>query len=140
MDRRLDLINKIVTQQSSTAMGALPVVELEDFFVGNSDDGSIGCNLLNNPGPQVFFDILRKIPDYDEVQYVLVEVNEIPDDPELWPFSDRVYILSSASLSNVRSWLKALAPDDVTEGWAYGPPTTAPRLRPDTKIYGAWWD
>jgi hypothetical protein len=54
-DSRRELIRKLQAQGLPSSEAPLPVVSLEDFFLGNSDYGSIGCNLSNNPGPQVFF-------------------------------------------------------------------------------------
>jgi hypothetical protein len=85
-DLRIELIKKIQTQSAKSAVGPLPVVSLEDFFCGDSDYGSIGCNLSNTPGPQVFFNTLKTIRDDDSVQDVLVEVNEVvEEDPQTWP-------------------------------------------------------
>ena len=66
----------------------LPVVGLEDFFDGNDDDGSIGCNLLENehPGPEGFYTVLKAIRSRPEVQDILVEVYEVEDGQ--WPFSE----------------------------------------------------
>ena len=141
MDLRAELIKKIQAQELQSSVGALPVVSLEDFFVGNSDYGSIGCNLPNSPGPQGFFKTLKNVRDNDSVQDILVEVDEVvEDDPETWPFSDRVYVLSAALLDEVRSWLAPLEPDEVSEGWENGVPLVAPLLKPGVKVYAAWWD
>lgn len=88
----------------------------------------------------MFYETLRKIRDDPSVQDVVVEVNEVVDDPQTWPFSDRVYILSSASVGDVRAWLSPLRPDDVTEGWANDTPPAAPSPRLGVKVYAAWWD
>jgi hypothetical protein len=140
MDPRLELITKVRDLELLSATSGLPVVSLEDFFQGNSDVGSIGCNLIPHPGPQFFFEVLKAVRGNAMVQDVLVEVNEIVNDPETWPFSDRVYVLSSATADDIRSWLKTLQPDDVTEGWANGTPPGAPAPKPGVKVYSVWWD
>jgi len=141
MDLRIKLIEKIQAQGPPLPEGPRPVVSLEDFFLGNSDYGSIGCNLPNCPGPQTFFKTLDAIRDNDSVQDILVEVNEIvEEDPLTWPFSDRIYVLSSVRVDQVRAWLAQLAPDEVTEGWANGTPSAAPPLKPGVRVYAAWWD
>ena len=141
MDLRTELIKKINMQKILSAEETLPVVSLEDFFSGNFDCGSIGCNLPNCPGPKVFSEILTGIRENDSVQDVLVEVNEVVEDaPEQWPFSDRIYVLSSASINDVRAWLAPLRPDEVSEGWTSGIPPAAPMLNPNVKVYAAWWD
>ena len=110
-DLRRELIRKVQAQGLQSAEGPLPVVSLEDFFLGNSDYGSIGCNLSNNPGPLAFFESLKAVRDDDSVQEILVEVNEIVENAQTWPFADRVYLLSSA-----------------------------PALKPGVTVYAAWWD
>ena len=49
-----------------------PVVTLEDFFEGNQDEASIGCNLVDHPGVDRFYETLRGIRDRADVQDVLV--------------------------------------------------------------------
>ena len=142
MDYRRELIEKIKRIGLPGAGGPLPVVSLEDFFVGNEDYGSIGCNLWEHPGPQFFFEVLKGIRARGDVQDVLVEINEVEEgDESMWPFSDRVYILSGAAREEVADWVAALMPDEVEEGFAYGgPPASAPELGAGTKAYGVWWD
>jgi hypothetical protein len=120
----------------------LPVVSLEDFFIGNEDYGSIGCNLSEHPGPQGFFETLKEIRLRDDVQDVLVEINEVEEaDETMWPFSDRIYILTSAAKEEVADWVSPLMPDEIEEGYAYSEtPHSAPTLREGMKIYGVWWD
>ncbi|MGO8672033.1 MAG: hypothetical protein ACLQVD_11780 [Capsulimonadaceae bacterium] len=116
-----------------------PVVALEDFFDGNDDIGSIGCNLDEHPGPQAFFATLRDIRQKPGVQDVLVEILEVEDGE--WPFSDRVYVLSSAPLDTVEEWFDPLQPDEVTEGIPWNrPPRGLPEPAPKMTVYSAWWD
>jgi hypothetical protein len=74
------------------------------------------------------------------VQDVLVEVYQIEEDTELWPFSDRVYVLTSAAEEEVERWAAPLCPDVIEPGYAFGAPPTAPRLRPGMQVYSIWWD
>ena len=123
----------------------MPVVSLEDFFVGNEDEGSIGCNLDEHPGLPFFFETLQNIRNRADVQDVLVEITdidnlEVPDD-DMWAFSDRVYIITSANLEEVERWVEELIPDEVEEGWSYGKlPESAPQISEGNKVYAAWWD
>ena len=59
MDYRRELIEKLKRIGLPSHGTPPPVVSLEDFFVGNEDYGSIGCNLTEHPGPQFFFERLR---------------------------------------------------------------------------------
>ena len=78
----------------------------------------------------------------DNVQDVLVEINEVEEsDESMWPFADRIYILSTAARAEVTDWVAALMLDEVEDGFAYGgPPASAPELLKDVKVYGVWWD
>lgn len=142
--KRDSLIRKIHTLELLEKPGRhepLPVVSLEEFFDGNDDYGSIGCNLLENehPGPDGFYAVLKAIRDRPAVQDILVEVYEVEDNQ--WPFSERVYILTSAAQSDVSQWLASLHPDDVNEGFEWSrPASTFPSLAPGIKVYTAWWD
>ena len=142
MNYRRELIEKIKQIGLPSSDRPLPVLSLEDFFIGNEDYGSIGCNLSEHPGPSVFFEKLKEIRMRDSVQDVLVEVNEVEEsDESMWPFSDRVYILSSAAREEVTDWVSTLMPDEIEEGFANGePPASAPSVREGIKVYGVWWD
>src|ERR1700722_13449944 len=69
-NKRLQLIAKIKQQSLPGVQPALPLITLQDFFDGNDDDSSIGCNLLEYPGLQAFFVILSGIRSQPEVQDV----------------------------------------------------------------------
>ena len=119
----------------------LPVVSLEAFFTGNDDPGSIGCNLTEHPGPQRFFEVLVGVRARADVQHVLVEVYEVEEsDTTMWPFSERVYIMTAANADTVADWLTELNPDAVEEGYAAGQPAAAPELTPPCRVLAAWWD
>lgn len=143
MDYRKNLLKKLKSFDFDGA-DALPLVSLEDFFVGNEDKGSIGCNLDEHPGIEFFFETLQNIRNRKDVQDVLVEINEIdgleePDD--MWAFSDRVYIITSESREEVAEWVETLMPDEIEEGWAYDKtPALAPQVSEGNKVYGVWWD
>lgn len=116
------------------------VVSLEDFFTGNDDLGSIGCNLGDAQPPiATFYQVLRDIRARQGVQDVLVRVCEF-DDPSSWPYSDTVYVLARAPIEEVQQWLASLMPTDVYAEWMYGPPPKAPGLKPGVTPYSVWWD
>jgi hypothetical protein len=109
---------------------AYPVVSLEDFVEGNADDGSIGCNLQGSDRLKIpdWFKALKDIRDRPRIQDVLMEINQV-DDGDAWPFSDCIYIITSASEEQVESWVKALHPDEVAEGYIEVVPSGAPLLQ-----------
>ncbi len=131
----------------------LPLVSLEEFFDGNDNYGSIGCNLDDpqaapplpvpywpHPSPQGFYEILRAVRERQEVQDVLVEVSDTNVGEEDWPFSELVYILTSASAEQVEGWTAKLFPTEVSEGYDGEKPALMPDLLPDYTVYTLWWD
>ena len=139
---RRALIEKIRQQGEPDPMQQRrgPLVSLEDFFTGNQDLGSIGCNLFVHPGIATFYKVLREIRDRPEVQDVLIEITDLEETEGVWPFSDSVYILTSASPRKVARWLRRLRPDEAREVAAEWLPTRLPDLLPDHVVLLAWWD
>jgi hypothetical protein len=108
---------------------------------GNEDLGSIGCNLSDHPGLEVFYRVLRDIRSRPNVQDVLVEIAEVEEqDGSMWPFSDRVYILASTTADQIATWSRRLQPDEVAVGYSQGQPSFAPVLHSGMKVYSLWWD
>lgn len=117
------------------------VVSLEQFFEGNTEIGSIGCNLGEHPGIEQFYSLLKGIRSRSEVQDVLVFITETPEESgTTWAFSDRIYILASAERAVVEEWLKPLQPEPIDAGWVWDKPQNAPEPKPGMKVYFVWWD
>ena len=116
-----------------------PLLTLEEFFGGNDDPGSIGCNLPDIPGPDAFFEALTRLRARPEVADVRVEVT-MWDDPDSWPFSDAVWIITSLEPSEIQDFLgEQLRGDDVRVGWpehAVEPVNVPPGMKPIC----VWWD
>jgi len=139
--KRAELIERVKLLGLPSLDGRLPLVTLEEFFLGNDDYGSIGCNLSPMLGPQFFYEKLKSIRSRPNVQDVLVEVNEIEEkDPAMWPFSDRVCVFTNATPEDVAHWAAALQPDAVEQGLALGRADSAPELKAGYHCYGLWWD
>ena len=116
------------------------VVSLEDFFTGNDDLGSIGCNLGDEQPPiSEFYRVLKVIRSRPEVQDVLVRIYEY-DDPSSWPYTDAVYIITSAPPEKVAEWVAPLKPDEVHPEWMYGKPPAAPEAESGMTPHTVWWD
>jgi hypothetical protein len=139
--KRTELISRIKTLGLPSVDRPLPLVTLEEFFVGNDDYGSIGCNLTPMLGPQFFFEKLKFARSQAGVQDVLVEVTEVEEEhTEMWPFADRIYVLTNGTADDVARSTVALHPDAIEEGFPNGRPDCAPELMPGVKCYGVWWD
>ena len=139
MTNRDRLIAAITAQNASPGDA---VVSLEDFFTGNNDPGPSVCNLGDEqPTPSRSFSetLLFTIRNRPDVQNVLVRICEY-DDPTSWPFTDTVYILTSAPLEDVQRWVSPLKPDEVCGEWMYGPPPKAPEPESGMTPYSIWWD
>lgn len=116
-----------------------PVVSLEDFFEGNDDEGSIGCNLADHPGIDRFYDILMSIRNKKSVQNVLVRINEVLENER--PFADVIYIITSSPIEEVQSWAEPLKPDEVNEGLYWDEKLAADmEIQPGMRIVHLWWD
>ena len=139
--KRKELIERIKQRGLPSPDRPMPLVTLEEFFVGNDDYGSIGCNLTPMLGPRFFYERLKFIRSQANVQDVLVEVAEVvEEDPATWPFAARVYVFTDGTAEDVEHWTAPLKPDPIEEGFANGRPDGAPELKPGYKCYGVWWD
>jgi hypothetical protein len=115
-----------------------PLLTIDEFFVGNSEVGSIGCNLSPTPTPAQFYEFLRAIAQRPEVKDIRVQITAF-DAPE-WPFSDTVYIMTSAAPDEVASWFPdELKPDETWAGFmdqSYEPYSVPAGAEP----IACWWD
>ncbi|HKW46066.1 MAG TPA: hypothetical protein VJN70_01420 [Gemmatimonadaceae bacterium] len=127
-----------VKAMSHTA-STTPLVTAAQFFDGNGDDGSIAANLIEHPGVRRFAELTSAIEARADVEAVLVGITDLMADGEgSWPYSDTLYVLTSAPPSAVRGWLAELAPDEVETGFAGG--VAAPPLGPGMAPVRVWWD
>jgi hypothetical protein len=154
LERRDALVDKIRAQGFPVPPeGPYPVVSLEDFFEGNTqDDGSIASNLPDHPGGIRFYEILRAIRERANVQDVLIEIKMVEDDdpnPQgWWPYSDGIFILTSASRQEVEDWLTPIQPDEIHPDHRtevvfheyHKQPAALPAPLPGYSVYYAWWD
>ncbi|WP_252249480.1 hypothetical protein [Clostridium sp. VAP23] len=118
----------------------LPIVSLELFFEGNDDIGSIGCNILEHPGTEKIYSILKEVRNKSNVQDVLIEILEYDEGDDVWPFSERVYILTDAEEDEVMKWVEDLDISGISEGDIYGQSKAAPKLSDGYRVYSLWWD
>jgi hypothetical protein len=86
-------------------------LSIEEFFDGNSDDSSIGCNLHPRLGLDVFRTELERFRDRVDVSGVWVLVTQW-DEPD-WPFSDRIVVATSLTNEDILSALEPLFPSEI---------------------------
>jgi hypothetical protein len=91
-----------------------------------------------HPGTQKFFEVLRSIRSRPEVQDVLVSIFDI--EAGMWPFSERVYVLTSTTPKKLAKSAESLEPSEVDEGYIGGKPPAAPRRKPGMNVLSLWWD
>lgn len=116
-----------------------PLLTLAEYFSGNDIVGSIGCNLTPTPTPAEFNQLLSSIARRLDVADVRVQVTMF-DDPE-WPFSDTVWVFTSAAPEEVASWFpKALRPDECSLGWTEGVEYEPYTLPVGMHPVACWWD
>ena len=137
--KRRVLVDLIRTTSRNAPEGAVTVVPLEAFFDGNDDQASLGCNIDPHPGIARFHEILGQIRRRDDVQDVVVGIFEVDDD-DVWPFSEAVYVLTSARAADVKKWVKELRPDEVTEGELFNEVVGMPTIEAGNRIVQLWWD
>ena len=118
----------------------LVVLTLEEFFDGNRDVASIGCNLAEPPSLADFRRVLTSIRARADVQDVLMCVSEDMGDED-WPFVDRVLVLTTAPVTDVAAWLAPLQADEPYLLETYpGPTRFLPALRERHTVVAGWWD
>ncbi|MCI0681209.1 MAG: hypothetical protein L0Y71_03820 [Gemmataceae bacterium] len=116
-----------------------PLLTLAEFFEGNDVVGSIGCNLNPPPKPATFHDLLKRIAARPEVADVRVQVTMF-DDPA-WPFSDTVWIITSAAPEHIAGWFEEeMRPDDCRRGWPPGVKVEPYALPAGMEAVRCFWD
>jgi len=115
------------------------LLSVEEFFDGNDDEGSIGCNLWpHHPGIATFRETLGAIAARSDVDRVAIEITETDPGEDDWPFSDVVYVVGGVPKSMLGALLSPLAPDEIATIPACDAPAS---LLPTFElIFRVWWD
>jgi hypothetical protein len=118
-----------------------PLVSLEEFFDGNDNPASIGYNLPDPPSPREFYHLLLAIRKHPDVEDVRIEVKDL-EDPEGWPTTDTIWVITTAAPQEVRSWFpERFAPDDVMDRFADAASSIEPYSIPKgMHAVGIWYD
>jgi|SRR3972149_5556435 len=142
MDYRERLIQRISLKGDINDLNVpRPLVTLEEFFEGNNDYGSIGYNFYpDQPSPAEFYQVFKTIREKPGVSDIRVEVKDL-EDPNGWPATDTVWIITNASPEDIRQWLgERFKPDEVIEGFPEKPVIESYEIPHGFKALGVWWD
>lgn len=115
------------------------LVPIQQFFDGNDDLGSIGCNLMEHPGIDAFRTILLNLLGRDDVVDVLAQICELDPGEDAWPFADTVLVVGTISREELAAILAPLQPDEIGSGSEFGAPVSFVEAQP-APVFAAWWD
>ena len=118
-----------------------PVVTVDEFFDGNTDNDSIAVNLTDHPGVSFFHDKLKVIGARPDVKAVLVNIYDL--DPVIWggwPFAENIHFLTCADEDTIQTWASDLLSDGAAEGWPYGEADAAEKPAGDYRWWFLSWD
>jgi hypothetical protein len=135
----LERIATSAVERGEYALPRLVLVSYERFFEGNDDVGSIACNIEAHPGVAWYSDAFKRIAADPAVKAIFVEindVNQVEDDNDSWPSSDKVHVVTKASDKRIEAWRQELQADEV------GPVEKAEGLEVPEGYRGQvfWWD
>lgn len=122
-----------------TSQPQAQLVAIETFFDGNDDLGSIGCNLMQHPGIDVFRSTFERIANRPDVEAIYAQIAEADPGEDCWPFADTIFVIGSIPIGELASELAALEPDEVGSATDFGMP---PELegKHASPVLAAWWD
>jgi hypothetical protein len=124
---------------------APPVVELDEYFLGNTDEESIAPNAWGDGRPTIaeIYRVLSEIRARPDVSAVLVGLHFDWADAERfggWPAAENVHIYSSSSVAEAETWVSTLKTDGIFEGWPYGEHPSSPKPRAGHTVLTVCWD
>jgi hypothetical protein len=118
------------------------VLPANAFFDADMDVGSLAPNLVGlegAPAHELFQRVFTEVAAEPSVSGVFVSVLS-DSEPNSWPSSDTVYVVTAATLADVKSWVQRLEPDDVRE---VGEPLEIANpfsVPAGQRVYSVWWD
>jgi hypothetical protein len=145
MNTREQLLAKIQAQVDQDP-DTPPVVTLDEYFVGNTDEECIAPNQVGYGRPPLadFYAKFKEIQKRPNVQAVLVGIHgdwiEALKYPESWPAAENIHIYTTSSAEEVEGWISGLESDGAGEGWPYGMHPAAPKPNPGYQVITVYWD
>lgn len=138
LEKRRQLI-EIAKRRGYGAGAPRVLVAPVEFFEGNDDEGSIGCNLGEHPGVAAFADAFRAIENMEGVSGVYLAITEIDETYDgIWPFVDTVYIVTRLNPESFAAIVTPLQPDTVQLGSE--PFANPPAIPAGHHLVQIWWD
>ena len=117
----------------------VPLVSIERYFDGNDDEASIGCNLPEHPGIDVFRSVLAGLTRRSDVDAVYALISEIDPGEGFWPFTDTVLVVGTIAAEELQAILGELEPDDIGPAEDFGIPEDI-LSKHSAPVLAAWWD
>jgi hypothetical protein len=120
-------------------------VGLDLYFEGNIEEECIAPNQWEFGRPPIaeLYARFQDIAARSDVAQVVVSLHHDWDDPmyeDGFPPGESIHVVTSASQSEVESWLTGLCCDGVRKGWLHGTPRNAPEPRGGYHVYTVVWD
>jgi hypothetical protein len=119
-------------------------IDVERFFDGYDAPCCTLCANCSEPlSASAFRDRLRVIASRRAVSGIFVRFVEYRDAKEVedsWIGSDSVYVITSASVAEVRDWFSDLEVSDVWEEKDLSRFLNLPSIPEDFRLVTVWWD
>jgi len=134
-DKYKTLLRIIVAQPEHVEDRAL--VKVCEFFDGNDDLGSIGCNLPKHPGLDTFRRVIGQVAALDSVDQIWLQIYD--HDEGEWPFSENILIFGDVTITEIERLSSVIEPSEVNEMRIDWRPSRAPDLE-GRRYVNLWWD
>ena len=113
------------------------MVKPNEFFDGNDDLGSIGCNLPRHPGLDYFRRVLDRtltLPSVDQIWFQIYDIDEGD-----WPFSENILVFGDVTTAEVEALASEIAPSEIDEMRMDWTPSRDASLE-GRRYLNMWWD
>lgn len=136
LELRRRLVERVL---ASLDANELPLVALETYLRGNTDDMSLGRGMRGPQGLHAYATVLRQVRARTDVVEVFVEVHEVPDpdepeDDEIWASAFVVHVVTSATPDEIGREVASLGPRWVGQGWQQPDDVVVPELPPNRHV------